>query len=56
MSCNNYPHMFAPMTINGLTFKNRVIASPITTNRVIENGYPTSECIDVYETKASGGF
>lgn len=64
MACNNscgngvkkYPHMFAPMTIRGKVYKNRVIASPITTNRVIENGYPTPESIDVYETKARGGF
>jgi 2,4-dienoyl-CoA reductase-like NADH-dependent reductase (Old Yellow Enzyme family)/NADPH-dependent 2,4-dienoyl-CoA reductase/sulfur reductase-like enzyme len=56
MSCNKYPHMFQPMTVNGVTFKNRVFCSPITTNRVIENGYPTSEAIDVYETKARGGF
>ena len=28
MGCNKYPHMFAPMTIKGVTFKNRVLASP----------------------------
>jgi 2,4-dienoyl-CoA reductase-like NADH-dependent reductase (Old Yellow Enzyme family)/thioredoxin reductase len=48
--------MFEPMTIKGVTFKNRVFASPITTNRVVEHGYPTPEGIDVYETKARGGF
>lgn len=56
MTCNKYPHMFAPMTIGRLTFKNRVIASPITTNRIVDHGYPTPEGIDVYETKARGGF
>lgn len=56
MKCNRYPHMFQPLTIRGVTFKNRVFASPITTNRVVENGYPTPEGIDVYETKARGGF
>ena len=56
MSRDKYPHMFAPMTIKGLTFKNRVFASPITTNRIVDHGYPTPEGIDVYETKARGGF
>jgi 2,4-dienoyl-CoA reductase-like NADH-dependent reductase (Old Yellow Enzyme family)/thioredoxin reductase len=48
--------MFQPMTIKGITFKNRVFASPITTNRIVDHGYPTPEGIDVYETKARGGF
>ena len=56
MSCSKYPHMFEPMTIKGLTFKNRVIASPITTNRIVDHGYPTPEGIDVYETKSRGCF
>ncbi len=56
MSCNKFPHMFTPMTIGRITFKNRVFASPITTNRVVDHGYPTPEGIDVYETKARGGF
>lgn len=56
MACNAYPHMFSPMTIKGVTFKNRVFASPITTNRIVDHGYPTPEGIDAYETKARGGF
>ena len=56
MSCSKYPNMFKPMTIKGVTFKNRVFASPITTNRIVDHGYPTPEGIDVYETKARGGF
>ena len=51
-----YPHIFKPMTIKGITFKNRVFASPITANRVVDHGYPTPEGIDAYETKARGGF
>ena len=42
MSCTKYPHMFLPMTIKGVTFKNRVLASPITTNRIVDHGYPLS--------------
>ena len=52
MGCSKYPHMFEPITINGVTWKNRVIASPITTNRVVYEGMPTPEGIDVYETKS----
>ncbi len=54
--CKNYPNMFKPMTIRGKTYKNRVIASPITTNRIVDHGYPTPEGIDVFETKSRGGF
>ena len=42
MGCNKYPHMFAPMTIKGVTFKNRVLASPITTNRIVDPRASTS--------------
>lgn len=56
MDCTKYPHMFTPMTIKGITFKNRVFASPITTNRIVAHGYPTPEGIDAYETKSRGGF
>jgi 2,4-dienoyl-CoA reductase-like NADH-dependent reductase (Old Yellow Enzyme family)/thioredoxin reductase len=51
-----YPHMFAPITIKGVTFKNRVMASPATTDRtVFPGGTPTPECINGYETRARGG-
>jgi len=51
MACKQYTHMFSPFTIKGVTFKNRVFASPITTNRIVDHGYPTGEGIDAYETK-----
>ena len=51
-----YPHMFAPMTIKGVTFKNRVMDAPKTTDRtVFPGGTPTPECINGYETRARGG-
>ncbi|HHU21949.1 MAG TPA: FAD-dependent oxidoreductase [Clostridiales bacterium] len=53
---NRYPRMFSPMTIRGVTFKNRVMASPMTTARTVDDrGCPTQECIDGYETRARGG-
>ncbi|MGI5970916.1 MAG: FAD-dependent oxidoreductase [Oscillospiraceae bacterium] len=54
MSC--YPHMLSPLTIKRTTFKNRVLAAPTTTSRIVDHGYPTPEGIDVYETRARGGF
>lgn len=56
MPNSDYPHIFTPMTIKGVTFKNRILASPITTNRIVDHGYPTPEGIDAFETKARGGF
>lgn len=51
-----YPHMFSPLTIKGVTFKNRVMASPATTDRTVyPGGTPTQECIHGYETRARGG-
>ncbi len=51
-----YPHMFAPLTIKGVTFKNRVMAAPATTDRtVFPGGTPTPECINGYEVRARGG-
>lgn len=56
MSSCKFPNLFSPITINGITFKNRVFASPITTNRIVLNGAMTPEGIDAYETKSRGGF
>lgn len=50
-----YPHMFSPMTIKGITFKNRVFSSPVTTDRIAVGGCPTNEGINAYETRARGG-
>ena len=51
-----YPHVFSPYKIKNLTFKNRILAAPVTTNRIAVNGAPTQEGIDTYETRARGGF
>ncbi len=56
MAHSRFPHMFSPYTIKGVTFKNRVFASPVTANRIAERGTPTPEGIDAYETRARGGF
>ena len=51
-----YPHVFEPLTIKKTTFKNRIFASPVTTDRIVLNGCPTPEGINAYETRARGGF
>lgn len=52
----DYPRLFTPMTIKGVTFRNRVMAAPVTTDRTVElDGTPTGECINGYETRARGG-
>ncbi len=51
-----YPHIFQPLNVGNVTFKNRVVCAPITTNRIVDHGYPTPEGIDAYEVKARGGF
>jgi 2,4-dienoyl-CoA reductase-like NADH-dependent reductase (Old Yellow Enzyme family)/NADPH-dependent 2,4-dienoyl-CoA reductase/sulfur reductase-like enzyme len=56
MANRYYPLTFTPLTVRGVTFKNRILASPVTTNRIVAGGYPTQEGIDVYETRARGGF
>jgi len=56
MAHKEFPLIFTPMTIRGVTFKNRIFASPITANRIVNQGYPTPEGIDAFETKARGGF
>ncbi len=51
-----YPNVFSPYKIKNLTFKNRILAAPVTTNRIAIDGAPTQEGIDTYETRARGGF
>jgi 2,4-dienoyl-CoA reductase-like NADH-dependent reductase (Old Yellow Enzyme family)/thioredoxin reductase len=51
-----YPHLFAPLTIRGVSFRNRVMASPVTDERLFDgNGMPTPACIAACEAKARGG-
>ena len=53
---HRYPHIFSPLTIKNTTFKNRILAAPVTTNRIAIGGAPTQEGIDTYETRSRGGF
>lgn len=46
---NNYPHLFAPLKVGKLTFKNRIIATPGAP------GFDIPETIAFFEKKARGG-
>lgn len=52
---SHYPHLFSPLTINGMTLKNRIIMPPMGTNLASLNGEVTQEQIDYYELRARGG-
>lgn len=38
---SHYPHLFSPLTINGMTIKNRIIMPPMGTNLASLNGEVT---------------
>ena len=50
-----YPHLFAPITINKLTIRNRII-STAHAEVYAENGLPGERYIRYYEEKAKGGL
>lgn len=53
---NSYPHIFSPITIGGVTFKNRIWAGPAGTHLLQRQElYPTDATIAYYCEKASGG-
>ena len=51
-----YPHMFAPITIGGVTFKNRVWTAPAGAHLLYDkNPWPNDHAIAYYANKAKGG-
>lgn len=50
-----YPHLFSPLTIKKTTFKNRILSSPVNCGGMFFQGRPTSEGINIYETRSRGG-
>ena len=49
---SHYPHLFSPLTINGMTLKNRIIMPPIGTNMATINGEVSQEQLEYYELRA----
>ncbi len=52
---SHYPHLFSPLTINGMTIKNRIIMPPMGTNMATLNGEVSQEQLEYYELRAKGG-
>ncbi|MBR3880225.1 MAG: FAD-dependent oxidoreductase [Mailhella sp.] len=48
-------HLFSPITINGMTLKNRLVLSPLNTSYAARNGETTERLIRYYEERAKGG-
>lgn len=51
-----YPHLFEPLTIKGVTFRNRLFVAPHMMSHMDFNGRPDESMIDFYAEKAWGGF
>lgn len=52
---SHYQHLFTPLTINGMTLKNRIIMPPMGTNMATLNGEVSPEQLKYYELRAKGG-
>jgi 2,4-dienoyl-CoA reductase-like NADH-dependent reductase (Old Yellow Enzyme family)/thioredoxin reductase len=52
----NYDHVFTPLTIKNVTFKNRLETAPQATKLATSEGFVTPELIDFYRPYARGGF
>lgn len=50
-----YPHLFSPVKVRGMTFKNRLMASPIGTWNFSPRNYIFDYAISMFEEKAFGG-
>lgn len=52
----NYNHVFSPITIKDIVFKNRIQTAPQATMMATPEGLATPELIDYFRTYARGGF
>ncbi len=51
-----YPHLFSPIKIGKIIFKNRLLMAPLTGNNLIVDNRPSDQGIAFYEARARGGF
>jgi 2,4-dienoyl-CoA reductase-like NADH-dependent reductase (Old Yellow Enzyme family) len=49
---SDYPHLFAPISIGGLTLENRVVMSPMATNLAAVDGSVSDDLIAYYSRRA----
>ncbi len=52
---NKYSHVFSPITIKGVTFKNRIQTAPMVPCMATPEGWVTDELIEFYRPFAKGG-
>lgn len=52
---SRYPHVFSPITIKGVEFKNRIQAAPMVPCMATPEGWVTKEVIEFYRPFAKGG-
>ena len=52
---SDYRHVFSPITIRGVEFKNRIEMAPTSPKFASENGYMTTKHIDYFRAIARGG-
>ena len=50
-----YPHLFEPLTVKKVTFRNRIFSAPNLMCYLDANGFPTDTLIEYYANKAKGG-
>ena len=51
-----YEKLLEPITIKGITLKNRMCVAPLATNYATRQGFVTDQMIHYYEERAKGGF
>lgn len=51
----NYPHLFTPLQVGSLTFRNRILSAPNMMSALNPDGTPTDYMVGYYEEKAKGG-
>lgn len=50
-----FPHLFSPLTIGGVVWKNRILAAPFRGPDFAPDGSPLENNIEMYERRAMGG-
>ena len=50
-----YPHLLAPLTVRGLTLRNRVLMPGMATGYVVNGGHVSQRLIDYHVARARGG-
>ncbi len=51
----NFPHLFQPLQVKGVTFRNRIVMAPMNTNLAAAEGETTPQIIDYFVERAKGG-